>query len=59
MTRPGGVGTLVNDDAVLAVCHAAVRDAVDRIRGNRRLMRDWVERGLIGAEWGPWLEGER
>ena len=46
-------------DAVLGACHAAVADAVDRIVSNRELMKDWVERGLIGAEWGPWIEGER
>ena len=45
--------------AVLGVCHSAVEDAVDRIGRQRQWMTDWVERGLIGAEWGLWLEGER
>ena len=59
MTRPGGAGTLTSFGAVLGVCHSAVEDAVDRIGRERQWMTDWVERGLIGAEWGLWLEGER
>jgi hypothetical protein len=50
---------LTSFDAVRHACGYAVWRALESIVVNRELMRDWVERGLIGAEWGPWLEGER
>jgi hypothetical protein len=58
-TRPGGVGTLTSFDAVRGACHAAVQDPVDRIERQHQAMRQWVDAGLLGAEWGSWLDGER